>query len=92
MKPKVPFWAITGIIIFPAIIIFGPILGFIVQESAAYFFWLIVPSVIFEELLEKCCPFLADSQIANLVFALIFWFIIGSAVGFIFEKLKTPKQ
>ena len=85
---KLPIYLLFGVMIFPILIVLGVVLWLITWGGFNMLFWLIIPSVIFEELFETCCYFVADSQILNLVFALIFWFVIGVALSLIGKKLK----
>lgn len=85
---KTPTWILSGIMIFPVIIILGLILWVITWGAFNALFWLIIPSIIFEELFETCCYVFSNSQIANLIFALIFWFVIGGLTGCGVSKIK----
>lgn len=85
---KLPNWILSGIIIFPVLIVLGIIFFALTLGKFNVLFWLIIPSAIFEELFETCCYVFSNNQIANLLFALIFWFTIGATVGWISGKLK----
>jgi len=86
---KIPYWILSGIITILIIIIVGIILSLITFGKFNYLFWLILPSILFEELFETCCYTFSNSQIANLIFALGFWFVIGSLVGLIVLEIKN---
>jgi len=85
---KLPNWLLSGIFIFPVIFILGFIFFTFTFGKFNILYWLIIPSVIFEELFETCCYTLSNNQIVNLFFALFFWFIIGGALGWITGKIK----
>ena len=88
---KLPNWILSGIIIFPTLIVLGIIFFALTFGKFNILFWLIIPSVIFEELFKACCYAFSNSQIANLLFALILWFIIGATVGWVSGKLKNSE-
>jgi len=50
---KLPNPLLFGIIVFPVIIIFNIILFILTLGKINILFWLIIPSIIFEELFEK---------------------------------------
>ena len=88
MYKKIPYWILSGIIIFLVIILAGLILSIMTLGKFNFLFWLILPSILFEDLFENCCYTFSNDQIANLIFAIGFWFIIGSLIGFILCKKK----
>jgi len=85
---KLPKWLLSGIIIFPVLLLSGIFLFALTFGKISILFWLIIPSVIFEELFETCCYVFSNNQIANLFFVLLFWFTIGGLLGWITEKLN----
>ncbi|MFH1767384.1 MAG: hypothetical protein ABH826_04865 [Patescibacteria group bacterium] len=89
---KLPSWILSGLAIFPVLIVLGIVLFALTVGKFSILFWLIIPSIIFEELFETCCYVFSDSQVVNLFFALLFWFIIGAAVGWVSEKLQNPSR
>ena len=66
-------------LIFPIIIIFSLIYGLVV--SGNLFLWIVVPSVIFEQDFESWAYNFSNNIPVNIVFVLIFWFVIGSLIG-----------
>jgi len=86
---KLPGWFISAIIIFPVLAISGIILNAISLGKINLLFWMIIPAVFFEELFETIFFEFSNSQIANLIFAIIFWFCIGALTGWITGKLKN---
>ena len=85
---KIPYWILSGILIFPLLIFISLVLFIFTQGKVSYLFWLVIPSIIFEELFEAYFYVLSNNQIANLVFAFIFWFSIGSFISWITLKIK----
>ncbi|MFC1655689.1 hypothetical protein ACFL3C_02365 [Patescibacteria group bacterium] len=85
---KLPCWIKTGFLIFPVITIIGIILR-IAGGDNVLFVGAIVPSVIYEEIFERCCALIADNEILNLLFIITFWFAIGAGIGLIIEKIQT---
>jgi hypothetical protein len=84
---KIPLWTISGIAIFPVLIITGLIINIITGYTRRFFFWIIVPSIFFEQTFESCCPAIADSLILNILFVFLSWFFIGASVGFLIGVL-----
>ncbi len=91
IKRKFSVWFLSGICIFPVLITSGIALNLITQGKVNLLFWMIKPSIIFEELLETHYAGFSDSKIANLVFILIFWFTIGALSGWIVKKSRGIK-
>jgi len=85
---KLPNWLLSGIIIFPVIIILGFIFFALTLGKFDILFWLIIPSIIFEEIFETCCYAFSNSYIANLLFALFFWFVIGAMLDWLVDRVK----
>ncbi len=86
---KLPGWLISAVIIFPVLAISGIALNLISLGKIQLLFWMILPSIFFEELFETSYIAFSDSQFANLVFIIIFWFSIGAIIELITSKLKN---
>jgi len=69
---KLPYWVLAGILIFPVLMILGVIFFTIRISEFNILFWLVMPSIIFEELFETSYYAFSNSQVTNLLFALIF--------------------
>ncbi|MBD3252319.1 hypothetical protein GF386_01160 [Candidatus Pacearchaeota archaeon] len=86
-KPKkIHFWFITGTAIFFILLLMSIILlivNFFIEIN--YLFWIIIPSIIFEELFETCCYGFSNNILANFVFILIFWFVVGAVIGLLVD-------
>ena len=89
---KLPGWFISGVIIFPVLAISGIALNLISLGKIKFLFWMILPSIIFEELFENSFVLFSDSQFTNLVFIIIFWFSIAAITGWITSKLKGASK
>jgi len=76
-----PDWLVSGVAIVPAVAVVGLLLFAITLGGFNPLFWLVLPAIMFETLVEARFPVLADSYAANLIFALGFWFAIGAATG-----------
>ena len=89
---KLPDWLLSGILIFPVLIALGIIVFALTFGKLNALFWVIFPSILFEELFETCCYSFSNNQIANLLFAFIFWFAIGAVLGWLngIVKKNTP--
>ena len=85
---KFPDWILSGIIIFPVLIVLGIILFVLTLGKINILFWLVIPSVAFEQIFETFCYKSSNRTLANLLFAFFFWFIIGATEGWISGKLK----
>lgn len=71
-------WLVFGVLILPLVFILSLFIGLITEN---YLLWLTVPSVLFEQMFEKCCEGFSNNQIANFIFAIFIWFVIGAAIG-----------
>lgn len=76
-----PSWVVSGIAIFPVLMVVGLLVGVATAGRISVLFWLVVPSIVFEETLEASRAALSDDLHANALFALAFWFAIGAGVG-----------
>lgn len=85
---KIPHWILSGIIIFPVLIISGVVLFVLTLGKFNILFAFIIPAIIFESLFETCCYAFSNNQAANIIFAVMFWFIIGAAIGWFNGRLK----
>jgi hypothetical protein len=85
---KIPFWVKTGILIFPVLLLTSVIA---VALKTNILWWMIVPSVVFEEIFESFSTAISDSILLNLLFILVFWFAIGSLIG-LFSKRYIFKR
>ncbi|HUV42720.1 MAG TPA: hypothetical protein VMY36_02320 [Patescibacteria group bacterium] len=89
MKLKnLPYWLVSGVMIFPVLIVLGLLFGLITGGKISILFWMVIPSIIFEEIFETCCRAFSDNFIFNVLFVGIFWFGIGSLTGLLAERIK----
>ncbi len=89
MKIKsLPYWLISGIAIFPVLIVLGLLIGPISGGNVNILFWAVIPSIIFEETFETCCRAFSDNFAFNVLFVGIFWFGIGSLTSLLAERIK----
>jgi hypothetical protein len=89
MKVKsLPYWLISGVMIFPILIILGLLFCLTTGGKINALYWLVIPSIIFEETFETCCRTFSDNLVFNILFIGIFWFGIGCLTGLLAEKLK----
>ncbi|MBU1103788.1 MAG: hypothetical protein KJ600_04500 [Nanoarchaeota archaeon] len=42
-----------------------------------YLGWMILPSIIFEEVFERCCYAFSNNRVGNFAFVILFWFVVG---------------
>ncbi|MBU0466064.1 MAG: hypothetical protein KJ718_03585 [Nanoarchaeota archaeon] len=80
---KFPSWLNFGILIFPIVIIISLIIGLF---GGNYLVWMILPSIVFEELFEGCCYAFSNSEIVSFIFSLVFWFVVGVLIGRVVGK------
>jgi hypothetical protein len=85
---KLPSWLISGVIIFSVLIVLGVILFIFTFGKISVLFWLIIPSIFFEEIFETCCYAFSNSYVFNFLFALFFWFTIGAVLGWTTDRIK----
>ena len=76
-----PSWVVSGIAIFPVLVVVGLLAGVATAGRVGVLFWLVLPAIVFEEALEASFTALSDDLLANALFALAFWFGIGAGVG-----------
>jgi len=89
MKVKnLPNWLVSGVVIFPILIVSGLLFGLVSGGKVNVLFWAVIPSIIFEEIFETCCRTFSDNFIFNVLFIGIFWFGIGSITGLLTERIK----
>jgi hypothetical protein len=89
MKVKsLPNWLVFGVAIFPILIVSGLLFGFISGGKISALYWMVIPSIIFEETFETCCRAFSDNLIFNVLFIGMFWFGTGSLTGLLAERIK----
>ncbi|HKL12261.1 MAG TPA: hypothetical protein VJ907_01505 [Halanaerobiales bacterium] len=64
------------LIAFLIILLSGFILNLISQGNIKVLYWMVIPSIIFEELIESSFPIIADNEIITLTFIFIFWYLV----------------
>jgi hypothetical protein len=85
---KLPYWLISGVVIFPILIVLGLFFGLASGGKINVLFWAVIPSIIFEETFETCCRTFSDNMISNVLFVGIFWFGVGSLTGLLADRIK----
>jgi len=88
---RVPEWLVSGALIFPVVAAVSILAGVITDGRVSYLFWLVLPSIVFEEALETWAYAASNSIVANLTFAVAFWFAIGACLGLL-RKLILGRQ
>ena len=89
---QLPLWLVTGTLVFPILTVIGVIVAAFCSSDVNPLFSLILPSIVFEELLEDSFAVISDSYVLNFLFAILFWFGIGCFVGFCVERIKSMFQ
>lgn len=84
---QLPLWVRTGVMIFPPLILAGLVLQVVAPASNCLLFWMIIPSIVFEEALEQHFYAASNSQALNLLFIVAFWFAVGALAGLSAGKL-----
>jgi len=87
-----PSWVVSGIAIFPVLMVVGLLVGVATAGRIGVLFWLVVPSIVFEEALEASLTALSDDLLANALFALAFWFAIGAGVGLLQRAVERMSR
>ena len=85
---KLPTWFISAVIILPVVALIGIALNIIITGQINLLFWIILPSILFEQLFETSFYAFSNSQLANLLFVLLFWSTLGALTGLIVTKLR----
>lgn len=88
MLKRSPDWLVSGVAIVPVVAVLGLVLFALTLGGFNPLFWLVLPAIMFETLVEVRFPALADSYAANLIFAFLFWFAIGAATGLLNTVLR----
>lgn len=78
MFDRIPQWVVSGIMIFPVIVLIGIVLSIITGGNFKVLYWVIIPNLLFEELFEICCNVFAKNETANVISTFVFWFTIGA--------------
>lgn len=86
---KLPTWLMSALIIIPVVALIGVALFLISTGQINMLFWIILPSILFEQLFETSFYAFSNSQLANLVFVLLFWSFIGASVGWIISRIRS---
>lgn len=84
---SLPGWLLSGALIIPVVAVFSVVVGLVTSGRISYLFWLVVPSIVFEEAVEGWGYALSNSMLANFVFALVFWFVIGATVYLLQQRV-----
>lgn len=85
---KLPTWFISAVIILPVIALIGIALNIISTGQINFLFWIILPSILFEQVFETSFYAFSNSQLANLIFVLMFWSFLGALLGWITGKIR----
>lgn len=85
---RLPSWLISALITVPIVALIGIILYAVSAGQINFLFWIILPSILFEQLFETNLYAFSNSYIANLVFVILFWTSIGALVGWITSMIR----
>lgn len=77
---------ISAVTIFPSLIAFGIFLNIITSQKISWLFWMNIPAIIFEQILEVKFLKLSDNVILNLIFAFIFWLGVSLLINYVSKK------
>jgi len=80
------------LIAFLLLLLSGLFLNLFSQGQISILYWMIIPSIIFEEIIESSYPIIADSKFINLLFIFIFWYIVIYLLINIYVVLKIIKN
>ncbi len=103
MKHKsMPGWLKGGILIFPVLVLVFLITGLVMSFSRPINLWDFVFNIVriptnlfnylFEYYLSVSTVYSIPLLIINMLLSIIFWFIIGAIIGFIYSKFKLNKK
>lgn len=103
MKYKsMPEWLKGGILIFPVLILVFLIIGIVMSFSRPINLWdfvfniVRIPTNLFNSLfgyyLSVSTVYSIPLLVINILLSIIFWFIIGAIIGFIYSKCKLNKK
>ena len=80
------------LIAFLFLLLSGFLLNLFSKGQISILYWMIIPSIIFEELIESSYPIIADSKLINLIFIFIFWYIVIYILINIYVVLQIIKN
>ena len=63
------------LIAFLLILLSGLILNLVSGGEINILYWMIIPSIVFEEFFKTSYPLIADNRIINLIFVFLFWYL-----------------
>jgi hypothetical protein len=88
------FWGKFNVflIAFLFLLLSGFLLNLFSQGQISILYWMVIPSIIFEELIESSYPIIADNKLINLIFIFIFWYIVIYILLNIYVVLKIIKN
>lgn len=85
---KLPTWFISAVIILPVVALIGIALNIISAGQINFLFWIILPSILFEQVFETRFYAFSNSPLANLLFVFLFWFSTGALVGWLIARIR----
>ena len=88
MFRNVPNWLASGLLILPVVAVLGILLWAITLGAFSPLFWLILPAILFETLVETSFRAMSDSRALNFLFAVLFWFVVGAGTGWLSALLR----
>jgi len=80
---KLPSWFISAVIILPVVALIGIALNIISAGQINLLYWIILPSILFEQVFETSFYAFSNSPLANLLFVFLFWSSTGALVGWL---------
>ncbi len=83
-----PCYLAGGLLVFPLLLAAGALLALFSDWERAFFFWAVIPGVIFEQATEGWSRALSDQPAANLAFLLLFWFTLGALAGIVADRVQ----
>ncbi|MDX2443362.1 MAG: hypothetical protein QNK30_06135 [Bacteroidales bacterium] len=89
---KLPSWLISALITVPIVALLGVVFYVLSTGQINFLFWIILPSILFEQLFETSFYAFSNSQLANLIFVLLFWSSIGALVGWITAMIRRQSS
>jgi len=88
MNLKLSDYLTYGFVIFPIITVYGLLMNYFSDGKINYLFWAVIPSFIYEKILEPLSFILSKNLYLNSLFVILFWFITGLVIALVGHTFK----
>lgn len=86
----VPIWLVSGLSIFPVLTLIG-VLAYVLTFGRVHpFFWVVLGLIAAQLAFGNTAP-IANEALADAVFVVAFWFVIGAGLGALLQVLRRRR-